>query len=86
MNDKHDRPYKCHDPYCKYYELGFPNRHELGRHHRRKAHNFIREDDVVHVCPMCGKMDPRADNFKAHLETVHNDNAPEVTTKQYVHQ
>jgi len=66
----HDRPYKCPNDKCKYYEYGWPTEKECERHVNDK-HSTV--PSLYHClfkpCPYTSK---RESNCKQHMEKAHN--------------
>lgn len=73
---KHDKPFMCNLSGCKRVGLGFTTTNDLDRH--RKSVHGIGLTDKSYQCaaPNCrnkGKIWPRLDNFKQHIERMHKD-------------
>jgi hypothetical protein len=65
----HSRPWKCHDPKCKYHEYGWPTEKERDRHVNDK-HNAA---PAMYKCrfPPCTYSSKRESNCKQHMEKAH---------------
>ncbi|KIW07654.1 uncharacterized protein PV09_01596 [Verruconis gallopava] len=65
----HSRPWKCHEPNCKYHEFGWPTEKERDRHVNDK-HNAAPQ---MYKCrfPPCTYSSKRESNCKQHMEKAH---------------
>ncbi|KAI8648153.1 hypothetical protein NCS56_01547500 [Fusarium sp. Ph1] len=70
----HTLPFRCDFQGCPR-EVGFSTRNDLDRH-KKNVHKDWSVDSAIFICPFStcrqpGKLWPRADNFRAHLNRVH---------------
>lgn len=65
----HSRPWKCHDPMCKYYSIGWPTEKERARHVNDK-HSIAPPMFKCHF-PDCPYESKRESNCKQHMEKAH---------------
>ncbi|KAI1251042.1 hypothetical protein MGN70_008103 [Eutypa lata] len=84
---RHTKPYRCDVPHCTRRE-GFSTSNDLDRH-KRSVHPDTAAAGNRYTCPMpsCksrGKIWPRADNFRAHLKRVHQNDVPDDELEKYV--
>ncbi|KAI1208695.1 uncharacterized protein F4807DRAFT_146950 [Annulohypoxylon truncatum] len=84
---RHDKPFKCNVKYCTR-SVGFSTPNDLDRHIR----SLHPEEDATgnrYRCPIgaCKNKDkiwPRADNFRAHMRRVHQENIKDNDLDQYL--
>ncbi|KAI5292813.1 copper-binding transcription factor [Ascosphaera acerosa] len=65
----HTRPYKCPEPACKYFTVGWPTEKERDRHVNDKHSKNPR---LYHCEFGCGYQSKRESNCKQHMEKTHN--------------
>jgi hypothetical protein len=65
----HSRPWKCHEPKCKYHEYGWPTEKERDRHVNDK-HNTAPQMYQCRFKP-CTYSSKRESNCKQHMEKAH---------------
>jgi len=65
----HSRPWKCTDPKCRYYEMGWPTEKERDRHVNDKHSS----SPTMYKCkfPPCTYSSKRESNCKQHMEKSH---------------
>lgn len=64
----HTRPYKCPEPQCKYFEVGWPTEKERDRHVNDK---HSKNPKLYHCEFGCGYQSKRESNCKQHMEKTH---------------
>ncbi|KAI1502791.1 hypothetical protein F5X99DRAFT_417598 [Biscogniauxia marginata] len=89
-NQRHTKPFKCSVEDCTRHREGFSTSNDLDRH-IRSVHPFEKASGNRYQCRLgtCKNKDkiwPRADNFKAHLKRVHQQqNLSDEVLEQYVY-
>ncbi|BDD63490.1 copper-binding transcription factor [Monascus purpureus] len=65
----HSRPWKCTEPSCKYFEIGWPTEKERDRHINDKHSR----SPIMYKCrfPPCNYQSKRESNCKQHMEKAH---------------
>lgn len=84
---RHTKPYRCTIPGCARRE-GFSTSNDLDRH-KRSVHPDTAAAGNRYACPISscksrGKIWPRADNFRAHLKRVHQNDVSDEELEKYV--
>jgi len=74
---KHHKEFKCDIPGCKRENQGFSTSNDLDRH-KKSVHKVGMENTKSWRCAAAscldkGKIWPRLDNFKQHIERMHKD-------------
>ncbi|OBT63251.1 hypothetical protein VE03_07787 [Pseudogymnoascus sp. 23342-1-I1] len=65
----HSRPWKCHEPLCKYHEYGWPTEKELDRHANDK--HPVSPGFFKCLFPPCTYQSKRESNFLQHMGKSH---------------
>ncbi|KAI1639589.1 hypothetical protein F4809DRAFT_656480 [Biscogniauxia mediterranea] len=86
---RHTKPHKCPVEECTRHKEGFSTTNDLVRHirsvHPTEKAAGNRYQCTLGLCKNKGKIWPRADNFKAHLKRVHQEDPSDEFLQKFVY-